>query len=91
MDDLGRINDTCTVDKDKSKQPRGYAMFKLSTNQNGRRRFTIGNFKGFIAIRKNLSRGFGIQKQRTFNQLQLLKYSICIEKKRPERELWNWV
>ena len=66
-------------------------MFKLSTNQNGRRRFTIGNFKGFIAIRKHLSRGFGIQKQRTFNQLHLGKYSIGLEKKRPERELWNWV
>lgn len=54
-------------------------FIKLSDNINGRIRFKIGKVKGFYAKRKIKSRGWGIEKQRTFTQLHLGKRSIAIE------------
>ena len=54
-------------------------LIKLSGFNKGRNRFRILGFTGFIAKRKYLSRGYGIEKQRTFTQLHLGKLSIAVE------------
>lgn len=55
-------------------------MFKVTKTMNGRKRFSIANkVKGFIALRKYKSRGWGIEKQRTFTQLHLGKVSIAFD------------
>lgn len=55
-------------------------IIKVSANMNGRTRFKLFNkFNGFVAKRKHKSRGWGIEKQRTFTQLHLGKTSIAIE------------
>jgi|TARA_R110000803_G_scaffold190868_2_gene253449 hypothetical protein len=55
-------------------------MIKVTANKNGRRRFSIGNMiKGFIAVRKYKSRGWGIERQSTFTQLHLGKISIAVD------------
>jgi len=54
-------------------------LIKLSDNINGRIRFNIVGVKGFYAKRKFKSRGWGIEKQRTFTQIHLGKRSIAIE------------
>jgi hypothetical protein len=57
-------------------------MIKVSANMNGRRRFAIGkSIKGFIALRKKKSRGFGIEKQNTFTQLHLGKVSVALDRR----------
>lgn len=55
---------------------------------NGRIRFNVLGVKGFYASRKYKSRGWGIEKQRTFTQLHLGKRSIAIEKR--NRHTWNF-
>lgn len=53
---------------------------KVTETMNGRKRFAIGKkVKGFIALRKKKSRGFGIEKQNTFTQLHLGKMSIAFD------------
>jgi len=53
---------------------------KVTETVNGRKRFAIGKkLKGFIALRKKKSRGFGIEKQNTFTQLHLGKISIALD------------
>ena len=54
-------------------------FIKVSDNVNGRIRFKLFNLKGFVAKRKIKSRGWGIEKQRTFTQLHLGKTSIALE------------
>ena len=55
-------------------------LIKLSQHSNGRTRYNIlGKVKGFVAVRKYKSRGFGIQKQNTFTQLHLGRVSIALE------------
>lgn len=54
-------------------------MLKISANMNGRRRFNVFGFKGFVALRKYKSRGWGVQRQRTFTQLHLGKVSFAID------------
>jgi len=57
--------------------------FKKSAHTNGRTRFSFKilgkRFTGFYAKRLVKSRGYGIQKQRTFTQFHLGKRSIGIE------------
>ena len=53
---------------------------KVTETINGRKRFAIGKkVKGFIALRKKKSRGWGLQKQNTFTQLHLGKISIAVD------------
>ena len=53
---------------------------KVTETMNGRKRFAIGKkVKGFIALRKKKSRGWGLQKQNTFTQLHLGKISIALD------------
>ena len=52
---------------------------KVTETMNGRKRFAIGKLKGFIALRKKKSRGWGIEKQNTFTQLHLGKVSIAFD------------
>ena len=55
-------------------------IIKLSAHSKGRTRFSVLNrFKGFVAIRKRKSRGYGLEKQNTFTQLHLGKVSIALE------------
>ena len=54
-------------------------MIKVSKNVNGRRRFDVLGVKGFLAVRKKKSRGFGIERQRTFTQLHLGKVSVAVD------------
>lgn len=54
-------------------------MLKISANMNGRRRFNVFGLKGFVAMRKRKSRGFGVQKQKTFSQLHLGRLSIALD------------
>ena len=54
-------------------------MIKLSANMNGRIRFKVLGVKGFYAKRKYKSRGWGIERQRTFTQLHLGKRSVAFE------------
>jgi hypothetical protein len=54
-------------------------LIKLSDNINGRIRFNVLGVKGFYAKRKYKSRGWGIERQRTFTQIHLGKRSIAIE------------
>ena len=56
-------------------------LIKISKKSNGRIRFKVLGFTGFIALRKYKSRGWGLEKQSTFTQLHLGKTSIAIEKK----------
>ena len=57
-------------------------MIKISKNVNGRRRFAIFNkVKGFVAMRKFKTRGWGLQKQNTFTQLHLGKLSIAVDRR----------
>lgn len=65
-------------------------MIKLSKHINGRTRFNILGFTGFIALRKYKSRGYGLENQRCFKQLHLGKISIAVEKSKAERALWNF-
>ena len=57
--------------------------FKKSQHINGRTRFTLKvlgkRITGFYAKRLKKSRGFGIEKQRTFTQLHLGKRSLAFE------------
>lgn len=61
---------------------------KVTANINGRRRFSILGFTGFYAKRTQKSRGWGIQRQRTFTQIHLGKRSIAFDV-RP-RHTWNF-
>jgi len=61
-------------------------IIKFTPFINTRSRFYVLGFTGFIAKRKYKSRGFGIEKQKTFTQLHLGKLSIAIEK----RARWTW-
>ena len=56
-------------------------MLKISANMNGRRRFSVFGLKGFVAMRKRKSRGFGVQKQKTFSQLHLGRLSIALDRR----------
>ena len=57
-------------------------LIKLSAHINGRTRFTVlGRYKGFVALRKRKSRGYGLEKQRTFTQLHLGRVSIAVERR----------
>jgi hypothetical protein len=57
-------------------------IIKLSKHINGRTRYNLfGKLKGFVAVRKRKSRGFGIQKQNTFTQLHLGRVSIAVERR----------
>ena len=64
--------------------------FRVSKKSNGRIRFTALGFSGFIALRKNKSRGYGLQRQSTFTQLHLGRTSIALEHNRPVKEVWNF-
>ena len=54
-------------------------MLKISANMNGRRRFNVFGFKGFVALRKAKSRGFGVERQKTFSQLHLGRVSVALD------------
>ncbi|WMM95566.1 hypothetical protein CRP143_gp1 [Roseobacter phage CRP-143] len=56
-------------------------MIKLSENINGRIRFNVLGVKGFYAKRKIKSRGWGIERQRTFTQVHLGKRSVAFERR----------
>lgn len=56
-------------------------MIKLSKHSKGRTRFNIVGIKGFVALRKRKSRGYGLEKQRTFTQLHLGRISIAVERR----------
>jgi hypothetical protein len=56
-----------------------YTMLKISANMNGRRRFNVFGFKGFVALRKQKSRGWGIESQNTFTQIHLGKTSVAFD------------
>lgn len=57
-------------------------IIKLSKHINGRTRYNLfGKLKGFIALRKYKSRGFTIEKQRTFTQIHLGRVSIAVERR----------
>ncbi len=55
-------------------------IIRVSPKVNGRIRFRVFNLKGFIALRKYKSRGWGIERQNTFVQLHLGKTSIAVER-----------
>ena len=63
-------------------------LVKFSGFSNGRNRFNILGVTGFIAKRKYKSRGYSIQRQRTFTQLHLGKVSVGIEMRK--RHTWNF-
>lgn len=52
---------------------------KVTETINGRKRFAIGKLKGFIALRKYKSRGWKIERQKTFTQLHLGKVSLAFD------------
>lgn len=54
-------------------------MIKVTKTMNGRKRFVIGKLKGFVALRKYKSRGWGIERQRTFTQVHLGKMSLAFD------------
>ena len=54
---------------------------KVSKKINGRIRFKLFKLKGFVALRKYKSRGWGIEKQNTFTQLHLGRTSVAIERR----------
>ena len=62
-----------------SKKVSDMAIFKVSKNVNGRVRYSILGVKGFVAKRKRKSRGWGIERQRTFTQLHMGKLSLAVE------------
>jgi hypothetical protein len=55
---------------------------KISQHINGRTRFNVFGAKGFVAIRKYKSRGYGLEKQRTFTQLHLGKISLAFDRRK---------
>jgi hypothetical protein len=55
---------------------------KITANINGRRRFNVLGYTGFIALRKYKSRGWGLERQNTFTQIHLGKRSIGIERRK---------
>ena len=63
-------------------------FFKVSKFSNGRMRYRVLGFKGFIAKRKRKSRGWGIERQSTFTQLHMGKLSIALE--RGGKPLYNF-
>ena len=67
---------------------------KASDVQNGRIRFDIYVFNkriaGLIGLRSKKYR-FGFDGGDTFKQAHLGKISIGLEKRKPKRQLWNWV
>lgn len=58
---------------------RGNTMLKVTKTMNGRKRFVVGKLKGFVALRKFKSRGWGIERQRTFTQIHLGKMSLAFD------------
>ena len=56
-------------------------LIKISKKSNGRIRFKVLGYTGFIALRKYKSRGWGVEKQNTFTQLHLGKTSIAVERR----------
>ena len=53
---------------------------KVTETINGRKRFAIGKkVKGFIALRKYKSRGWKLERQKTFTQLHLGKVSLAFD------------
>jgi len=67
---------------------------KASDVQNGRIRFDMyicnKRIAGLIGLRKKQYR-FGFDGGDTFKQAHLGKITVGLEKRKPLRQLWNWV
>lgn len=67
---------------------------KASDVQNGRIRFDLyicnKRIAGLIGLRSTQYR-FGFDGGDTFKQAHLGKITIGLEKRKPKRQLWNWV
>lgn len=64
-------------------------MVTITSNNKGRRRFTIGFINGFLAIRKFKYR-WGFSKGPAFIQVHLGKFSVAVERLAKHKRLWTW-
>lgn len=73
-----------------------FQLFSMTTskNINGRVRFDVyvcnKRIAGLIGLRKQKWR-FGFDGGDTFKQAHLGKITVGVEKRKPARQLWNWV
>lgn len=58
-------------------------FIKTSAHINGRTRFNVlGKIRGFVAVRKYKSRGYGIERQATFTQVHFGKISVAFDRRK---------